>query len=260
MLCFAGMTFAARELITPNTPSNISNIQMFGSAAQRRPVIRNPHVAAQMRARRAEESRAEHERAIAREFNLSSKASWEQKTNAKIEQRVLREKAQRLRQEAAMQLNARRRRLAAMLDAEQRQFEQEIAASFETPEERRAKCVVGRPGSAAGRAAAQAEGSGALTLFPIRRRMAERARKLQDDRERRRQELLRQLNHQRIRESCDDVRMRDSMHKTLVATKLRQRQIREKEEIKRAEVRGEQEGGCRLGPGRGGAGAEAGAR
>lgn len=52
--------------------------------------------------------------------NLLHKAQWEDKTNKVIQKNMVKTRISQMRQEAAMNLDQRRRQLAALLEAEDR--------------------------------------------------------------------------------------------------------------------------------------------
>lgn len=108
---------------------------------------------------------------------LGTIADWEASTDKKnlanqLDQMVTDKKAKR-----EAQINARRGKLAAMLEAEELALQAELDANDESPEERR-------------------------------RKMATRARQLAVAREEERQILKAQLEEQHFRENCDPLRER----------------------------------------------------
>lgn len=117
-------------------------MMIFGGPATKYPSrVRNPHVLAQMRAREEEAARAEQQKTLKHTFEVTSRAAWENRTTAKIEQRAVLQRAKAYRREAELQLEARRARLAALLERETKQYQDELASNIETPEERRQQCV-----------------------------------------------------------------------------------------------------------------------
>lgn len=68
--------------------------------------------------------------------------------------------------------------------------------------------------------------------------MASRARALKEAREAKRRALAEEKRRQQLRESCDDIRARDTMHITLVAAHERQQQVRERRRMEKEKVRG----------------------
>ena len=67
--------------------------------------------------------------------NLLHKAKWEDKTNAVIQKNMVKSRISQLRSQAAQNLDQRRRALAALLEQEDRLYEQEFMAKLETPEQ-----------------------------------------------------------------------------------------------------------------------------
>ena len=63
------------------------------------------------------------------------KAKWEDKTNAVIQKNMVKSRISQLRSQAAQNLDQRRRALAALLEQEDRLYEQEFMAKLETPEQ-----------------------------------------------------------------------------------------------------------------------------
>lgn len=159
----AGMRRSATESGSsgfPGSHSQPNRLRRRVMFAERPKRVVNPHVLAQSRARAEETRKAEQQRSLQANLSAEGVARWEQKTDAKIEQRLVRERAQTLRRESQRRLDSRRAKLAEMFRQEQHQFEQEIEASEETPEERRQRCaaaenlgcgqVAGRGGRLAG--------------------------------------------------------------------------------------------------------------
>ena len=66
-------------------------------------------------------------------------AQWEHKTDNKIIKRIAASRMEDIRKRAESDVIARRAKLAALLAAEDQQYEQEFMASLETPEQVRAK-------------------------------------------------------------------------------------------------------------------------
>ena len=164
---------------------------------------------------------------------------------------------------AALVTRARRpRRLARLLDDEQAQYEAEIAAKFETPEQQRAKCVGGRRGGGGGgggplcltrraqrqdvRARAGAEGGagqgarGARGAV-LRAAVPVRAAVPRGD-SRGRRACVTALVRARRRETSDTLRARDSELLEHRYAEVRKKQEDEKERARAAEVRAGERG------------------
>ena len=71
--------------------------------------------------------------------NMHHKASWESKTEKMIEKNLVKNRVADMKKRQASDLNARKVRLAALLEAEDRQYEQEFNDNLETPEQVREK-------------------------------------------------------------------------------------------------------------------------
>lgn len=71
--------------------------------------------------------------------NLAHKALWEQKTGKLIENNIIRNRIQDMRKRQAANLEQRKARLAELLAAEDRIYEQEFNDNLETPEQVREK-------------------------------------------------------------------------------------------------------------------------
>ena len=65
--------------------------------------------------------------------NVSLKAKWEAKTDAIITKRIIRDRVQDMKKRAATNLNIRKEKLAAILAAEDKQYELEFMNNLETP-------------------------------------------------------------------------------------------------------------------------------
>lgn len=70
---------------------------------------------------------------------MSHKALWEQKTEKLIEKNIVKNRIADMKKRQASNLEQRKAKLAAMLDAEDRVYEQEFQNSLETPEQVREK-------------------------------------------------------------------------------------------------------------------------
>ena len=71
--------------------------------------------------------------------NVFHRANWEAKTNKLIEKNLVRNRIDDMRKREAANLEERRARLAAMLEAEDRMYEKEFNDNLETPEQVREK-------------------------------------------------------------------------------------------------------------------------
>lgn len=71
--------------------------------------------------------------------NLAHKAHWEAKTNKLIEKNMVRNRIADIKKREASNLNLRKARLAALLEAEDRMYEKEFHDNLETPEQVREK-------------------------------------------------------------------------------------------------------------------------
>lgn len=71
--------------------------------------------------------------------NMSHKAHWEAKTNKMIEKNIVRDRISDMRRREAMNLEQRKGKLAELLAAEDRIYEQEFNDNLETPEQVREK-------------------------------------------------------------------------------------------------------------------------
>lgn len=111
--------------------------------------------------------------------NLLHKAQWEDKTNKIIQKNVAKQRVSQLRQEAARNLDQRRRALAALLEQEDKMCEQEFMSKLETPEQ-------------------------------VREKMAERLFQLKSQREAERKEEVDKRLEQRFRDTADELRKEGS--------------------------------------------------
>ena len=76
---------------------------------------------------------------IRQNSNLVEKAKWQHKTDKVIQGNIIRNAVADMRSRKASDLNGRKARLATLLAAEDKLYEQEFMASLETPEQVRAK-------------------------------------------------------------------------------------------------------------------------
>lgn len=72
---------------------------------------------------------------IAGNANLAHKAHWEIKTDRRIGQNLVKNRINEMRAQYAANLEQRRAKLAALLAAEDQQYEQEFNSKLETPEQ-----------------------------------------------------------------------------------------------------------------------------
>lgn len=71
--------------------------------------------------------------------NLNYKAKWEQKTDSMIQKGIIRNKVHDMNKRQAIDIRAKRAKLAALLAAEDKMYEREFMENQETPEQVRAK-------------------------------------------------------------------------------------------------------------------------
>jgi len=76
---------------------------------------------------------------IRQNSNLVEKAKWEHKSDKVIQGNIVKNAVNDMRKRKASDLNGRKARLAAMLGAEDKLYEQEYMSTLETPEQVRAK-------------------------------------------------------------------------------------------------------------------------
>ena len=155
--------------------------------------------------REMEDKRAELFANIADAERVGQYADFERNTQARIDQNRAMEHFRRLKREASAHLQSRRGELARMLESERRQYEADMAASFETIAQRKV-------------------------------RLMERARKLKAEREAARQIVLKDCRDRQFRAACDDVRNIQGEKALREACQGRVHQIRQKEESKVAQA------------------------
>lgn len=86
--------------------------------------------------RRREEARqADASVVVAERKKIAGYVEFEHRTDKKIRGQLLKQRIQESNKLLREQVNQRRARLAALLEAERKQFDVEIEASFETPEQ-----------------------------------------------------------------------------------------------------------------------------
>lgn len=130
--------------------------------------------------RRAEEAeKMKFEVVCKTQQKLGATANWEIHTSNVIEKNRMMQRFNDIRAQDEVSLDARRKRLADMLAAEQQQFERELAALQETPAERN-------------------------------QRMGQRATELRNKRESERMDYVQQQYERQWRLACDPLREQDS--------------------------------------------------
>lgn len=133
-------------------------------------------------------------------------ANWNKDSEKMVEDTVTQTRFEALRAQRNANLDHRRQKLASKLAAEDEMYAQEMVASKETPEQKRA-------------------------------RLAVRARELAAVRENERQQLASQLLDRHFRENCDPLREKLSKQTSDRAAEERYMQIQEHREDKVKEVR-----------------------
>ena len=128
---------------------------------------------------------------------MHHKAHWEKKTDNLITKNMLKNRVNEMRNYNDHLLEQRRARLAALLEAEEKQYEQEFLANLETPEQ-------------------------------VRQKMAERLMELKEKREQERQQLVEAKQTKRFRDTADELRKEDSKFYTNQAQLEREAQMHEK--------------------------------
>lgn len=89
-----------------------------------------------LRIRRREEERQQAaERLVEETRKVTGVVTFEHRTDAKIRDRTIRDKITKDNQKLRAQIDDRRAKLAALLEAEKAGYEQDIEATFETPEQ-----------------------------------------------------------------------------------------------------------------------------
>ena len=71
---------------------------------------------------------------IRQQHNLEEKAKWQHKSDKVIQSNIVKNAVDDMRKRKASDLNIRKARLAAMLAAEDKLYEQEFMQTLETPE------------------------------------------------------------------------------------------------------------------------------
>ena len=132
-----------------------------------------------LKRRQAEDARRLYQQHQHEQSKIGATANWEMKTDAAISAARVQQRYEQIRQMDAQAVENRRARLAAMLAAEQRMFEQQLDALEETPEQ-------------------------------AKQRMIARAKELKEKRENERQEYVKEQLERQWRLSCDPLREQDS--------------------------------------------------
>eukprot|EP00965_Chrysotila_dentata_P013429 444668-Pleurochrysis_carterae.AAC.2 len=132
-----------------------------------------------LRRRAQEESRMKYEEGCKDLAKATNTATWEIRTSGMIEANRTQQRFESIRRQDAAHLEARRQRLADMLEQESMEFEQQLEQLEETPEERKS-------------------------------RMQARALELKQKREAERQAFVQQQYERQWRLACDPLREQDS--------------------------------------------------
>lgn len=162
-----------------------------------------------LKRRQAEDERRVYEDHNREQRMVGATATWEMKTDAAIGAARVQQRFEQIRQMDAATVEARRRRLGAMLAAEQAGFEAQLDALDETPEQAKA-------------------------------RMIARATELKDKREAERQAYVSSQLERQWRLACDPLREQDSKLILKATNAARAYQLGEKMralEMEEAEVR-----------------------
>jgi hypothetical protein len=80
-------------------------------------------------------------RELAGDRNIAHRAVWEAKSTKLVEKNLVRNKMTDMKKRETNNLEVRKQRLAALLQAEESQLELEFQANLETPEQVRAKMM-----------------------------------------------------------------------------------------------------------------------
>ena len=134
--------------------------------------------------------------------------NWENATDEKIRRKLVKQRFDTLKAEAAAKLDCRRVRLQEKLGMEEKMYQEELGKARETPDERRAK-------------------------------LEARAKELREQRESERAAFADDALHRRWRENCDAVRSLDS--KTIVEETQRIRAVQVDERVHRTRIEKEEE-------------------
>eukprot|EP00775_Hariotina_reticulata_P007950 gene7950-8148_t len=135
--------------------------------------------------------------AVKEDSKLGAAASWEAKTDKRIQQNAVQQRFNDLRAQRAANLDERRQKLARLLHEEEQALKQELVNCQETPAQRRAG-------------------------------MADRARQMARKREAEREQLAAELKEQAFRDNCDPLKQRYSRQIMYKTAQEREHQIEEK--------------------------------
>ena len=94
-----------------------------------------------LKRRQAEDARRLYQQHQHEQSKIGATANWEMKTDAAISAARVQQRYEQIRQMDAQAVENRRARLAAMLAAEQRMFEQQLDALEETPEQAKQRMI-----------------------------------------------------------------------------------------------------------------------
>lgn len=134
---------------------------------------------------------------IKQDRNVALKGAWEHKTDRKIVKNIVRDRVADIKKRKQSDLVQRRQKLAALLAAEDKVYEQEFMESLETPEQVRAK-------------------------------MAERLNELKAQREEERQQIVQQAYDRKFKMETDDLR-REETNFMIAGTQIeREKQLMDK--------------------------------
>lgn len=127
------------------------------------------------------------------------KAQWEEKTDSTIKKNIIRNAIDDIKKRKATDLNARRAKLAELLQNEDKIYEQEFLQSLETPEQ-------------------------------VRQKMAERLATLKEARERERQELVNQALERKFKMETDELRKEETQFMIAGCQLEREKQLMDKKQ------------------------------
>lgn len=157
-------------------------------------------------ARREEETRlADLHNTIRGDANLRRAAEWEHKTDNMTKTRMVRDRINQLKSEKERDLESRRRKLAAKLQAEEAVYQKEFNDNLETPEQ-------------------------------VRQQMAKKLFEYKKQRQEERKQQVDQALEKHMRETTDDLRLADSKFYTQQCALEREEQLKEKRKRKEQEV------------------------
>eukprot|EP00291_Cryptomonas_curvata_P012579 CAMPEP_0172184930 /NCGR_PEP_ID=MMETSP1050-20130122/19868_1 /TAXON_ID=233186 /ORGANISM="Cryptomonas curvata, Strain CCAP979/52" /LENGTH=178 /DNA_ID=CAMNT_0012858821 /DNA_START=37 /DNA_END=569 /DNA_ORIENTATION=- len=157
-----------------------------------------------MMRRKEEDTRQLYEEKTKSDGALQKYLSFQHSTDARIERNRTTLQTEALRRQIEDELNARRARLAAMLEEEERGYTVELQALEETPDMRRD-------------------------------RLKSRARELIRRREQEKREFAMLMRERQFRDSCDAFREHDSMQLLQECVDARGRALGDKDEARRLE-------------------------